>query len=343
MSSNSLIANPTPTGRLFHLVLASLLWSYCGALSAAGYLDQPEVQRFISEMVDQQGFSRPALEVLFGQVQKQERVIELISRPAEKRLEWFEYRRLFLDQERIRQGVLFWRAHAAELARAEAQFGVEPPMVVAIIGIETRYGRNTGTTPVFDALTTLAFDYPPRSKFFRRELSEYLLLTREEGKDPRSIKGSYAGAMGYGQFMPSSYRHYSVDFDGDGKRDIWNNTSDAIGSVASYFKQHGWQHNAPVVAMAMAKGDDFTALLNDTQRPSLSVAQLDAQGIRARQWIEPERKAVALSLHGDSGREYWLGFDNFYTITRYNQSQLYAMAAYQLSVAIRQSYLTGAD
>lgn len=325
------------------LPVVLLLSTYCSLLWAEDYLEQVEVQQFITELVERHDFSRPELEALFSQVKKQQRVIDLISKPAEKRLEWFEYRRLFLDQERIRQGVQFWRAHAAELARAESQFGVEPPMVVAIIGIETRYGRNTGSTPVLDALTTLAFDYPPRSKFFRQELLNYLLLTREEGKDPRSLKGSYAGAMGYGQFMPSSYRNYAVDFDGDGKRDIWNNSSDAIGSVASYFNRHGWQHNAPVVMTALPSAESLAVELNDTKKPTLSVAQLAAQGVRARQWVEPERKAVALRLLGDAGPEYWLGFDNFYVITRYNQSQLYAMAAHQLSEAIRQHYIAGAD
>ena len=325
------------------LSMTLLLSGHCGALWAADYLEQVEVQQFITELVEHHDFSRPELEALFSQVQRQQRVIDLISKPAEKRLEWFEYRRIFLDQERIRQGVQFWRAHAAELARAESQFGVEPPMVVAIIGIETRYGRNTGTTPVLDALTTLAFDYPPRSKFFRQELLNYLLLAREEGKDPRSIEGSYAGAMGYGQFMPSSYRNYAVDFDGDGKRDIWNNRSDAIGSVASYFNRHGWQHNAPVVMTALPSAENPALALNDTKKPTLSVAQLAAQGVRARQWVEPERKAVALRLLGDAGPEYWLAFDNFYVITRYNQSQLYAMAAHQLSEAIRQHYIAGAD
>lgn len=325
------------------LSMTLFLSGHCGALWAADYLEQVEVQQFITELVERHDFSRPGLETLFSQVQRQQRVIDLISKPAEKRLEWFEYRRIFLDQERILQGVQFWRAHAAELARAESQFGVEPPMVVAIIGIETRYGRNTGTTPVLDALTTLAFDYPPRSKFFRQELLNYLLLAREEGKDPRSIKGSYAGAMGYGQFMPSSYRSYAVDFDGDGKRDIWNNRSDAIGSVASYFNRHGWQHNAPVVMTALPSAENLTVALNDTKKPTLSVAQLAAQGVRGRQWVEPERKAVALRLLGDAGPEYWLAFDNFYVITRYNQSQLYAMAAHQLSEAIRQHYIAGAD
>jgi membrane-bound lytic murein transglycosylase B len=257
--------------------------------------------QFITELSNITTSPRPELEALFIQVQRQQRVIDLISKPAEKTA-----RVVRVPPHLSRSGAD--SAGRAVLARpccragtAESHFGVEPQCGGRSSGIETRYGRNTGTTPVLDALTTLAFDYPPRSKFFRQELLNYLLLAREEGKDPRSIKGSYAGAMGYGQFMPSSYRNYAVDFDGDGKRDIWNNRSDAIGSVASYFNRHGWQHNAPVVMTALPSAENPALALNDTKKPTLSVAQLAAQGVRARQWVEPERKAVALRLLGDAG------------------------------------------
>jgi membrane-bound lytic murein transglycosylase B len=208
-------------------------------------------------------------------------------------------------------------------------------MVVAIIGVETNYGRNMGSFQVIDALATLAFDYPPRSPFFRKELENYFLLTREQGKDPLQFKGSYAGAMGYGQFMPSSYRAYAVDFDGDGFIDIWNNTTDAIGSVANYFKRHGWQAGQPV-AVRVRVADEFdSSSLNSINRPEASVAEWRKRGFAPIVSLDDAAQASALYLEGVHGDEYWLGLHNFYVITRYNRSHLYAMAAYQLSREIR--------
>ncbi|MEC7105572.1 MAG: lytic murein transglycosylase B, partial [Pseudomonadota bacterium] len=216
----------------------------CALLSAASasnvyaesYLQRQDIDAYINELVQQHDFSRAELEEVFAAAQRRQDIIDLISRPAERRLNWQEYSKIFLDEQRIARGVEFWVQNKETLERAERQYGVPPEVIVAIIGVETRYGRVTGGHRVVDALTTLGFDYPPRAKFFRKELTQFLLLAREEGKNPLSLKGSYAGAMGFGQFIPSSYRHYAVDFDNDGVRDIWQNRVDAIGSVANYFK-----------------------------------------------------------------------------------------------------------
>lgn len=211
-------------------------------------------------------------------------------------------------------------------------------MIVAIIGIETSYGKNTGNYRVIDALATLAFDYPPRSAFFRQELQNFLLLAREQKKDPLTLKGSYAGAMGYGQFMPSSYRNYAADFNNDGFADIWDNSTDAIASVANYFKEHGWQKGEPVLMRANTTAGFDTSLLanNSGFKPQLSLQELAMRGIApVVGGLGNERKAVLISQEGDYGTEYWLGFSNFYTITRYNNSSMYAMAALQLAEAIK--------
>jgi membrane-bound lytic murein transglycosylase B len=232
--------------------------------------------------------------------------------------------------------VAFWGRHEDILADAEARFGVEPEYVVAIIGVETYYGRRTGSFPVLDTLTTLGFDYPPRSRFFSSELEHYLLLTREESLDPLRLKGSYAGAMGKGQFISSSYRAYAVDFDGDGQRDLWGSTRDAVGSVANYLARHGWTHRAPVTVPASARGEAYLDLLDAGLKPSLDAAALRAAGVSPA----PGDAPVALvALEAEAGTELWLGHNNFYVITRYNRSPLYAMAVHQLAQAIREAHL----
>ncbi|MEM6708301.1 MAG: lytic murein transglycosylase B, partial [Pseudomonadota bacterium] len=250
----------------------------------AEYTEREAVQAFATELVDEHGFDRAALLETLANARKQQSILDAISRPAEKTLSWHEYRPIFVKDSSITQGLEFWREHADALARAEATYGVPAEYIVAIIGVETRWGRILGRYRVLDALATLAFDYPPRSKFFRKELIEFLLLAREEGRDPASLKGSYAGAMGYGQFIPSSYRAYAVDFDGDGERDIWSNPVDAIGSVANYFKQHGWKGAAPVAVLAsMPSAEDafgrLDALANENLKPSKTVAELRGMGL----------------------------------------------------------------
>ncbi len=209
--------------------------------------------------------------------------------------------------------------------------------------METRYGSNTGRHRVIDALSTLAFDYPPRSSFFTGELEQFLLLAREEDIDLLETTGSYAGAMGYGQFIPSSYRHYAVDFDQDGKRDLWNSPQDIIGSVANYFREHGWQQGQPVATLAEVTGDDHGRILELGYKPSTVLDALRREGITPRQQLPDSLPAALIKFEQQEGPEYWLGFNNFYVITRYNRSPLYAMAVYQLSEEIRAAYQAASD
>jgi membrane-bound lytic murein transglycosylase B len=319
------------------LALATLAISP-SAVAAYNYSEQPQVQDFIAMMVDKHGFEAEQLVSVFNEAQHREDILELMRKPAEKRLEWYEYRKIFLTRGRIDGGVSFWKENADALARAESVFGVAPQIIVAIIGVETRYGSNTGSHRVLDALSTLAFDYPPRSEFFSGELEQYLILAREEDIDVVNTTGSYAGAMGYGQFIPSSYRNYAVDFDADGKRDLWNSKLDIIGSVANYFKQHGWIPGAPVAVRAAVEGDNYMPVLELGYKPNTVLDALRHDGITPLKPLPDELVAALLSLQQQTGPEYWLVFNNFYTITRYNHSPLYAMAVYQLSEEIRKAY-----
>jgi membrane-bound lytic murein transglycosylase B len=302
-----------------------------GAFSA-----NPEVQSFIDEMVQRHGMDRDELSRLFAQAQLREDILRAISRPAESK-PWYDYRPIFLTTSRIEGGVRFWDEHADILAAAEQAFGVDAQVIVAIIGVETRYGHNAGSYRVIDALSTLAFAYPPRAKFFRGELEQFLLLTDEERVDRSEAQGSYAGAMGHGQFIASSYRRYAVDFDADGRRDLWHSKRDIIASVANYLHVHGWQLGAPVAEPALVNGIPDAALAAAGLKPSLMVADLQAQGITTRQDHSGDRPVSLVELEQRDGPEYWLGFNNFYVITRYNRSPLYAMAVYQLSEEIRKA------
>lgn len=308
-----------------------------GCLADENYQEHPQARQLVERMVADHDFNREELLELFAQVERKQSIIDAMERPAERVKPWHEYRKIFIQEQRISQGVEFWRHNAEDLARAEREYGVDPAIIVAIIGVETSYGRITGRYRVMDALATLAFDYPKRSPFFTKELENFLLLTREQGKDPLSLKGSYAGAMGYGQFMPSSYRNYAVDFDGDDKIDIWNNTSDAIGSVANYFVRHGWRGNQPVATRASARPGYAEAGLNELKVPDTSIAGLDELGfVPATAGFDADAPAIPLRLELEDGDEFWLGFENFYVITRYNHSYRYAMAVYQLSELIRE-------
>ncbi|WP_313303080.1 lytic murein transglycosylase B, partial [Pseudomonas sp.] len=250
---------------------------------------------------------------------------------------WKDYRPMFITDARIARGVDFWRQHEAVLARAEQEYGVPAQYVVAIIGVETFFGRNTGNYRVIDALTTLGFDYPPRADFFRKELREYLLLARDEQLDPLTLKGSYAGAMGLPQFMPSSFRNYAVDFDGDGHINIWNNPDDAIGSVASYFKRHGWVAGEGVVSRAQVNGAQADQGLTTGIEPAKTFGQLRALGWSSHDALPDDLPVTAFRLEGDNGPEYWMGLKNFYAITRYNRSVMYAMAVHQLAEQLVQA------
>ncbi len=313
-------------------VAATMLYALC-VFAAPDFSDRDDVDAYIDRMVKQHGFSRDDLTKLFNDAEQKQNILDAIARPAEKVKPWADYREIFVTDTRITEGVEFWRDNAATLARAQRAYSVPPEVIVAIIGVETRYGRHAGTYRVLDALSTLAFDYPPRADFFRSELTQFLLLAREEGVDPRSLMGSYAGAMGYGQFIPSSYRHYAVDFDGDGKRDIWANPQDAIGSVANYFSKHGWAAGGDIAEPASVSGDRADAVANEGLNLLHTVGQLRALGV-AVAGVDDKAAAGLYRMDGADGVEYWVGLHNFYVITRYNHSSMYALAVHQLGQAI---------
>ncbi len=325
---------------LLAAALLSLTASGCSAatteaVSPPSYADNAQARQFVDSMV-KEGFERPYLEQLMADARRQESILKAISRPAERRLNWGEYRKIFLGASRISQGVEFWNDHAATLQRASEQYGVAPEVIVAVIGVETRYGRHAGNYRVLDALATLAFDYPPRSRFFSGQLKELLYLLKEEKLVTAELKGSYAGAMGYGQFIPSSYRNFAVDFDGDGQRDLLNNPVDAIGSVANYFNRHGWKAGEAVTLPATVSSTADSSLFNAGLKPVRSLADWQRLGVQPATPLElPDSElATVMAMKIDDRQEHWLGLHNFYVITRYNHSRLYAMAVHQLSQAI---------
>ena len=295
--------------------------------------ENPAVIAVIDAAVEQ-GVDRQWAERVIAHAERKQSILDAIARPAEKTKPWHEYRQIFLTQKRIDAGVGFAKAHEQTLADVSEKTGVPASVIVSIIGVETFYGRIAGSYRVVDALATLAFDYPPRSPFFTRELEHFLVLAWESGKDPLLLKGSYAGAMGYGQFMPSSYRAYAVDYDADGIVDIWDNPEDAIYSVANYFVSHGWQTDGPVVIPAVADAPDVK-IFKAGLKPVFTVGELKDLGIRPTQEVPDTALATALMLSGENAPEYWLGLDNFYVITRYNHSAMYAMAVWQLSLGIK--------
>lgn len=300
------------------------------------------VQGFMGDMEARHAFVLDDLKTLFAQARVLPHVLEAISRPAEAK-PWYEYRPIFLTPGRISGGVRYWKEHAGPLTRAQRAYGVAPEIIVAIIGVETYYGERAGKTRVLDALVTLAFRYPRRSEFFTRELEHFLLLAREERLDPLAIKGSYAGAMGIPQFISSSYRSYAVDFDGDEVRDLLGSSVDAIGSVANYLKVHGWRAGKPVAIPAQIDGEGYKRILERGLKPHTSVAEMRTSGVRAYGVKDPGAKAALVELQLKEGIEHWVGLQNFYTITRYNHSALYAMAVFQLAEAIREQRLSSDD
>lgn len=315
------------------LLILVCLWPTMSC-AAENYGDNPAAQQVIEELVEEEGFDRAALQRVFAEARRQESILEAIARPAEKAKPWYEYREIFLTPERESGGVEFYARHREVLERAQRDTGVPAELIVAVIGVETYYGRITGKYRVLDALATLAFDYPRRSDFFTSELKHYLILARDQGFDPASLKGSYAGAMGYGQFMPSSYRSYAVDFDDDGVIDIWNNPADAIGSVANYFIRHGWRPGETVVVPASADAgvpDDLFVQGRSDLKPERTVAEFVERGVTPRAPVDESALATAMQFELADGYEHWLGLHNFYVITRYNHSAMYAMSVYQLS------------
>jgi len=296
------------------------------------YSERTERDEVLANVVEQ-GVDRTWAAALLDQAERKQSILDAISRPAEKTKPWYDYRKIFLTDKRAREGVAFAQQNAETLAKVSDQTGVPASVITAIIGVETFYGRITGSYRVIDALATLAFDYPKRSPFFTRELQNFLVLAYESGKDPLALKGSYAGAMGYGQFMPSSYRAYAVDYDGDGVADIWTNADDAIASVANYFLRHGWQPGAPVIVPANYDGDS-SEIFAGGLKPEKTVGELAEEGFAPRSATDISLVATPLRLEGSEGYEYWLCLENFYVITRYNHSAMYALSVWQLSEEI---------
>ncbi len=312
-------------------LVLTLLISFNGH---AAIKNTPVVNNFIDSMVKKHGFSRNGLKKLFNSTRIKQSILKAISRPAERRMKWHEYRKIFLTEARIAGGIRFWQQHARTLADVQRRYGVPWPVIVAIIGVETQYGGNTGSYRVIDALSTLAFAYPKRSKFFTRELENFLLLCREENMNPLSPKGSYAGAMGLPQFMPSSFRHYAADYEMDRQKNIWTNPADAIASVGNYLQKYGWMPGQGIAYQVNAIGSAYQKALSKGLKPKLTLAQLQSLNVQIPAGLPLQSPAKLLDLKQPHGTELWVGLNNFYVITRYNHSRLYAMAVFQLSMAI---------
>ena len=320
--------------KLPHIVL---LFTIFLPLAQAATLDQAAVDQFIFEMNDKHHFDVNALKKIFAKTRHSKRVMQAITRTAERK-PWHQYRKIFLGEERLKQGVRFWTTHVENLRRSERAYDVDPQIIVAIIGVETYYGKHKGRDRVMDALATLAFHYPRRAQFFRAELEQFLLLSREQNVDPLSIMGSYAGAMGIPQFISSSYRHYAVDFDGDGKKDLWQNPVDAIGSVANYFNQHGWTLDGRVAFAVESANETIKSVANTNPKPTFKAGDVGRIDHPSAHGLSEDALISVMEFAQPDGKDYWIGFDNFYVITRYNHSRLYAMAVFQLSELIKTEY-----
>ena len=315
--------------------------SLAGSTACSATLErESEIAPFVAGMVLRHGVSERDTRALLADARVLDSVLEAIQRPAERK-PWHEYRKIFLTEKRIARGVEFWRKHEATLSRAVERFGVPAEIIVSIIGVESFYGVYRGRLRVLDALATLGFRYPKRAKFFRSELESFVLLVGEETLDARQVKGSYAGAMGIAQFIPSSYRNYAVDFDGDGTRDLIESPADAVGSVANYLAEHGWRKGSPVAVRANVRGDAYRAVLEQGIKPHSTLASIRAGGIEFATDAGEDELGALLEFETANGHEHWVGLTNFYVITRYNHSRLYALAVFQLAQSIRQRYTAG--
>ena len=339
------MSHPARLASLAFIALLGAQWAALSSAAAASYGDRADVQAFIDEMVSEQNYDRKALVRAFAAARYQPRIVEAMQRPLLEPPKWYEYAPPLVSQRRVEGGLAYWNAHAEELARAEERFGVPPEIIVAIIGIETTYGRNTGNHRALDALATLAFDYPRRAAFFRGELKQFLLLAREQNVDPAIPKGSFAGALGVPQFMPGSYREFAIDFDGDGRVDLWTSPSDIIGSVASYLARHDWQRGQPVLLPAAIGEDNLPAVQRrldggiSERRTAEAWSQDGVAASGAPFDLAPDPVALLMleekDADGVEGASYWIACHNFYVLTRYNRSRLYATAVYELATMIR--------
>ncbi len=323
--------------RYFAIICLGLTSFFYSQLSLAdtNFVDRPDVQSFINKMVVKHGFQQNQLVWLFNNVKIRPQVMRSIRAPIEQQ-PWYDYQTIFITESRIREGVDFWNKHAATLAKAEKIYGVPASIIVATIGVETKYGKNKGEYPVIDALTNIAFSNSPRAPFFRSELEEFLLLVREQHLNALTIKGSYAGAIGQPQFMPSSYRYYAVNFSGNGRIDLSNNVEDIIGSIANYYKKHGWKTNQPVAIPTRVAKNRYSRTLSEALlQAKVDKNHLAQYGIYPNQEPPSNQALKIIELQNHQGNEYWVGLHNFDVIKRYNPSNLYAMAVYQLSYHIK--------
>lgn len=313
----------------YYLLLASLCALLAAAPAGAQKRDEAALRAFAAEVASEHGLDEAAVAATLKKARYQQGIIDAITRPAEAK-PWRDYRPIFLNPERIQNGRAFLREHADALARVERETGVPPQIVVAILGVETSYGRITGRHKVLDALYTLGFHYPPRQAFFRSELKHLFALAKEQQIDAAEVTGSYAGAMGWGQFIPSSYRAYARDGDGDGRIDLWNSLPDVFASVANYFAAHGWEAGQPVAVPALLE-EGFEPYKPGSLEARYGLGELAERGYRPQSALDTGLPATVLNLEGRFGPEYWIAFRNFYVISRYNRSPLYSLAVYQLS------------
>jgi membrane-bound lytic murein transglycosylase B len=316
-------------------------WLFTLGIEPAAAIDtkRSDVKEFISHMVDSYGFKKRALRKLLRGAELQPAIVEAMAKPAEKAKLWYEYRPIFVTERRIQEGVEFWTAHRQALDQASVHSGVAPEYLAAILGVETFYGRRTGTYRVLDALVTLSFEYPPRGKFFRDELEQFLLLTRDGRLNAKSVKGSYAGAMGVPQFMPSNYRRYAIDADANGRIDLWSDWPDVCASVGNYLKEHGWNAGEPVLGEATVAPENAADLDGRKLALSETVGSLNAKGVSFDSPLPAEAPAILVAVDEADGVHWRVGYNNFYVITRYNHSALYAMAVYELATAVKQRML----
>jgi membrane-bound lytic murein transglycosylase B len=316
------------------LVLLAGLASLAPACAGAFDLERPEVKAFVDEVAARNHFQRPWVARLIGAAESKPSIIEAVTRPAERVKPWFEYRAIFVTEKRIREGREFCAAHRALLDEVAARTGVPGEMIAAILGLETSYGRVTGHYRVLDALATLAFDYPPRAAYFRGELEQFLLLSREAGFDPLKATGSYAGAMGAPQFMPRNYRSLARDGDHDGRIDLWTDWADIAESVAHYFVASGWRRGEPVYATAELWYPDVEGLPANHLELGDTLASLRARGVEFESPLPEDAQAMFIALRDPDAPSYRVGFHNFWVITRYNRSAMYALAAAELAAAL---------
>ena len=327
--------------RPFHLklLLGAALLALCIEPAAAIDTKRSDVKEFIAHMANTYAFKKRALRKLLKGAEFQPAIVEAMGKPAEKAKLWYEYRPIFVTERRIQEGVEFWTAHRQALDQASVRSGVAPEYLAAILGVETFYGRRTGSYRVLDALVTLSFDYPAREKFFRDELEQFLLLTRDGRLDPKTIKGSYAGAMGVPQFMPSNYRRYAVDADADGRIDLWSDWPDVCASVGNYLKEHGWIAGEPVLAEASVPAEKAGDLDGRKLALSETIASLNEKGVSFDSALRADAPVILIAVDEPDGVHWRVGYNNFFVITRYNHSALYAMAVYELATAVKQRML----